>query len=400
MKVTVENFQSLGNVEIEVSGLTVLVGRSNLGKSALVRAFESALFNRGGEDFIRHGETQTRVVLSDLPTAAGGVANITWLKGHNLNKFVVDGQVFSKVGEKAPLEIATAGYRRVFVGDKERSRGEEMTPQVADQFDPLFLLTKPGSFVNDVLSVVSRLGVLLNASGRCARDLKAQKALLTTRQKDLATLDAKVKALDPVVALHGRVQALRSQLAAAKAADALLIKVRDLLARRRALADLTQMELPPLSVVALDAVDTRLQQTSRARQLTAARVMAMPVATLTIPPPVTHDVPDATPLTEGRALLDRRPAAQRIVNFRLPKARAYDDQIAKLDGVLKIRDTVAQFRAEQAVATAAVYHGVQALNGMTGTVTEAETELARVLATLTVCPVCDRVMEGSPEVAV
>ena len=36
MRLTVTDFQSLGAVEVEVSGLTVLVGPSNRGKSALI----------------------------------------------------------------------------------------------------------------------------------------------------------------------------------------------------------------------------------------------------------------------------------------------------------------------------------------------------------------------------
>src|SRR5688572_7680246 len=71
MHLTVTDFQSLGRVEVEVSGLTVLVGPSNRGKSALIRALEAVLFNKPGDAFVRHGKKKAVVELLDVPTADG-----------------------------------------------------------------------------------------------------------------------------------------------------------------------------------------------------------------------------------------------------------------------------------------------------------------------------------------
>src|SRR6187551_1753821 len=102
MKVTVRNFQSLGDVTLDASGLTVVVGRSNLGKSALIRAMTGALFNRPGEAFVRIGKTHAEVSLTDLPTVLKGPLNVEWTKGHNLNEFHVNGKDYKKVGQDAP----------------------------------------------------------------------------------------------------------------------------------------------------------------------------------------------------------------------------------------------------------------------------------------------------------
>ena len=43
LDVEIRNFQSIDHVHLRVEGFTALVGRSNIGKSAVVRAVKAAL---------------------------------------------------------------------------------------------------------------------------------------------------------------------------------------------------------------------------------------------------------------------------------------------------------------------------------------------------------------------
>ena len=52
LKVTVEDFQSIDKAELEVSGFTCLTGKSNIGKSALLRALNAAMKNLPANSFI------------------------------------------------------------------------------------------------------------------------------------------------------------------------------------------------------------------------------------------------------------------------------------------------------------------------------------------------------------
>ena len=54
-EVEVRNFQSVEHAVFRIEGFTALVGRSNIGKSALVRAVKAALTGATGTDFVRHG---------------------------------------------------------------------------------------------------------------------------------------------------------------------------------------------------------------------------------------------------------------------------------------------------------------------------------------------------------
>ena len=401
MKVSVRNFQSLGQVSLDASGLTVVVGRSNLGKSALIRAMTGALFNRPGESFVRLGHTYAEVSLTDLPTTPGPRLAVEWTKGHNLNQFTVNGKDYKRVGQEAPPAIATAGYRDVFIGDKERGRGETLRPQVAGQFDPLFLLTTPGSFVNDVLSVVSRLGVLLNAHGRCAKDLRGVKQELGVREKDLAAADAKLAALRPIVELHARVEALQEALTQAKAAAALVAKVRALADARPALVAVCQQTLPSPVFTAVREIEKDHLKTVTGRDLLRNRGRLGWLAQR--PLPGVTEIPDlaqqAAETLQRASPLVRLLQATAVTMRELQLAGDPTPELAHLTETCATNATqatmVRRLLSEQTAATSQVFKAVQTLNGLGDLETEAETALSTALDALDLCPICNRPLEKS-----
>ena len=390
MKISIRDFQSLGQTEIEAKGLTVVVGRSNLGKSALVRAITAALFNRPGEDFIRINRTNAAVTIDGLPTVQKTPMRIEWEKGHNLNQFTINNTLYKKVGADAPPVIAAAGYKDIFIGDKERGKGEDIRPQIAGQFDPPFLLGKLGSFINDVLSVVSRLGVLLNANGRCAKDLKAAKALLTTRKKDLAAAEAKVTAYQPVLALHARVEALQATLAQARQNAALVAKVKGLLTGRAALKAFCDRPLPGVVAMAADLGTREIT----ARRLVEARKGVAAVQGVELPAPVEYDLETletgVRKLLRGAPMVTERPGLVTAAALMLPpdELTRLGDLIEKCGVQMTIRDDVQRQLRQQGAASGDVFRAVSTLNGVSDTQAEAEIALDNALTEMGTCPVC------------
>ena len=62
MKLIVENFQSLKKAEIEIPiGFTSITGPSDIGKSAIVRAFQAAVFGWPSYWFVRNGSPYCHV---------------------------------------------------------------------------------------------------------------------------------------------------------------------------------------------------------------------------------------------------------------------------------------------------------------------------------------------------
>lgn len=427
MRVKIQNFQSLGSVEIEANGLTVLVGRSNLGKSATVRAVEGALFNRAGEDFVREGTVAAKVAINYLPTNDGAFLDVTWEKGHNLNRYDVDGDLYSKVGQSAPPPVVDAGYRDLKVG------GEYLRPQVAGQFDPLFLLTHPGSFISDVLSVISRLAVLLTADRACAKDLKADKGVLTIRQADLNTAAQKLEALQPIVELHQRVHALKALLDKAKEIEALLLEVRALVRarqklvpvvaltlpaptlvpkdlgdrwqagrvaalRRKTLAPLAGVQMPPRTDVPSDLGD----RLAAARPLAAVRRRVAPLAAMALPPELSfQELADFDQcefhVEFVRGAVAPRRALAAVVSLTLPDVEFRVRQLDALERSTALwRDVQQQHTAREQ----AFEQMTNALRHVRSTKSEAElaqATLDEVLATVDICPVCLTVLTGSKD---
>jgi len=180
LKVKIKDFQSVADTEFEIDGFTVIVGKNNRGKSAIVRAIDSALSNRLGNNFIRWGKLQTEVnlVKDDL--------DISWVKGetasYNINK-----KPYTSLNRAVPKPITDAGFKKFEIAD------EKLNPLIAHQFEELFLINRSGPFVTEALSTLYDLNDINDADALCQKKLKASKNLLKTRLIDAESLTEKIK---------------------------------------------------------------------------------------------------------------------------------------------------------------------------------------------------------------
>lgn len=202
VEVEIQNFQSIKHQSIVVDGFTVLVGRSNLGKSAFVRAIQYAVSGASGSDFVRHRPecerrkgrkkckcfSTVRIKTSEM--------EIIWKKGDSVNSYDLkragdeDWSVYTKVGQGTP-EFLYPEFAPVKVG----SDGME-TLQVSEQFNPIFLLNQSGTVVADVLSNVARLDDINVAMAAVAKDRKSEVLTRKLREKDIDSLGQRLKCYD------------------------------------------------------------------------------------------------------------------------------------------------------------------------------------------------------------
>ncbi|CAN5679732.1 hypothetical protein BH24ACT15_BH24ACT15_32210 [soil metagenome] len=251
LTIEITDFQSITQATVVAEGLTVVVGPSNRGKSALLRAVEAALFNRVGDQFVRSGATVATVALELSDRDPAMVPHtVIWAKGDGRNQFRVDGEDYAKVGTKAPDILRTLGFRDVVIGARQRDGksegGEVLRPQVARQFgfDPVFLFDRPGAFVNELMVRVSRLGVLQRAGRQCSLDLKTQKQLLKVRQQDLVVAEAERARLAGVEAVRQRVLVLKQRQTQHVEAQQRALRLRGLLLSRQQLLGWLARPLP------------------------------------------------------------------------------------------------------------------------------------------------------------
>lgn len=227
MKITVENFQSISKAQVDVKGLTVITGQNNTGKSALARAVSSVFTNPRGNSFVRIGSPSTSV---HIDFEDGN--QIKWTKGKNVNEYEVNGKLIQKVGTDVPDEVYQASLVKPVEVDNK-----EVYPQVAKQFQQVFLIDLPPSSLASALSNVDVIQQLEKASALVRSDIKEITGQLKTKNNDLVdakdylkkfngvdsvegilahieTLDAQIKHKENIISTLEKENALRQQFKA------------------------------------------------------------------------------------------------------------------------------------------------------------------------------------------
>ena len=169
-KITIENFQSIKKVNFDIKGFTVIIGKNNIGKSAIIRAIEAALDNQTGDSFIRKGQKKTKVIIDNEDIT------LQWEKSKTTATYEIKGykETFSKLKGTVPKPIIKAGFQKMQIGN------QKLFPLIASQFEPLFLINKPGSVVTEVLASLYQIDTLSTADDLCQKILKSNKSLLKT----------------------------------------------------------------------------------------------------------------------------------------------------------------------------------------------------------------------------
>lgn len=230
--VEIENFQSIESLKFTIDGFTAIVGDSDLGKSAIVRALKCALTGAAGTDFVRHGAACERRLKNTKKCRCKTSVRISspklsfrWEKGDSINKYTVfmeDGQedVFDRVGSGAP-DFLLPFFNPIKIGE-----ASQVLIQVADQFrmngagGPIFLLDVSGPSVAEVLSDVARLDALNEAMKLVQKDRKDDASTRNVRERDLVQLQTELEGyagLDAAIARVRGVETRQAELENARA---------------------------------------------------------------------------------------------------------------------------------------------------------------------------------------
>lgn len=168
-KVIIENFQSHERTELELdSGINVIVGQSDKGKSAIIRAIKWVLQNEPkGSDFVRHGTDFCRVTIE---TSDG--YRITRLKKKNKNIYIVQDpagrvQKFENFGNEIPEEVLQAtGVRKIKI-----DADKDFALNISEQLDPPFLLSETGSVKAKTIGSIVKTHLIDAAERDLQRDI-------------------------------------------------------------------------------------------------------------------------------------------------------------------------------------------------------------------------------------
>lgn len=110
--IDLSNFQSIGYASLEFEkGITLLVGQSNSGKSAVLRAIKAVLNNPSrAKAYIKNGHNTTNVTISTAQN------NISWARSEKGSSYAINGEEYSKTGNQTLFDLLP---RNGFVRDDE-----------------------------------------------------------------------------------------------------------------------------------------------------------------------------------------------------------------------------------------------------------------------------------------
>lgn len=207
MKMVVKGFQSIGSSVLDCVGFTVVTGDSNLGKSALLRSVQAAVFGLPGDYYVRRGVPIAEVGVRFDPTLV-----IKWRKvppGKKIpgreTQLDINGTVHTKLGRDHDSLTKPLGFLSI------PTAAGELRPQFAGQFDKAFLLDVTPSVVAEVFKVLGRGDVVATAQDASKKDKLNAERSLAIRKSDLDVAERRVEGLRWTPAFSQKIAALKRE---------------------------------------------------------------------------------------------------------------------------------------------------------------------------------------------
>lgn len=200
-RLSIRNFQSLHVVDLDLEPLTVIVGPSSSGKSALVRALRTLTANARGSAFVSSWAKRT-VIAADLtdtkdPESPRGTLTLTRGAKTEDNSFVIDPPPgpnedappsrYTKLGGEVPPEVSR--FLRIAPNDPLH---------FAAQFDRPFLLDDSPAEVARTLAELTNVHVIFAAAREANRARGNAASEQRTRVNDLAQVTTRIKSFAPL----------------------------------------------------------------------------------------------------------------------------------------------------------------------------------------------------------
>ncbi len=189
-----QNFQSWPNFKIQVEGLTVITGETNLGKSSVFRALRGILRNEISQAAVKTGTEECAL---DLNLDGLSIKFNRSAKGSA--EYVIGKKRYAKLAGQIPPEIQALGFNEIQIGTFK------FDPVFAGQFDSPFLLKSSPQELNAVLGAFAsteklefgkkQAALQITQKNQEAKALASEIGEAEERRSRLDELQAKVEAV-------------------------------------------------------------------------------------------------------------------------------------------------------------------------------------------------------------
>ncbi|QDT43275.1 chromosome segregation protein [Gimesia alba] len=196
-RITLHNFMSHSHTVIDLSsGLTVLTGPNNCGKSAFVSALQILAENTSGDYMVRHGAKECRIIVE---TDDGHT--IEWKRKKKTVSYCIDGEDFHRLRNSVPEKLhEILKLSRVKTGDSE-----EFDVHFGEQKSPIFLLGERGSRAARFFASSSDASILIEMQ-------KLHRGKVKTAQQDFQRQQAEAKQIATTLDILKPIPDLESKL--------------------------------------------------------------------------------------------------------------------------------------------------------------------------------------------
>ena len=204
MKIELKNFQAHSQTVLNLrDGLVCVVGATNAGKSSIIRALRSLIYDSiRGYRYVRHGQASATVNVQFDDVAVAKV------KGKKENRYIVGGEKYDAIGVGIPVEAAKALNMPLVKVDKDL----EIELHVASQLNPPFLILDNDSTRAKFLNVLTGghiLDAALRETNRKIREVDDTRKGIITRLDEAKT---QLKAFEDIPAKESTLSGIKSNL--------------------------------------------------------------------------------------------------------------------------------------------------------------------------------------------
>ncbi len=182
-KIQVKDYQSIIKAELDIEdGLNVIIGKTNIGKSAILRAIDDAIFNKGNDDLVKTGKRYAGVLIDN------GKDKFMWRRdSHGKNEKTLyqinEGNAITKVGRTQLDEIC-----KLFnITDVRLSNNVKEKINFWYQGHPPFLTDKTSGQLFEFLSQ-SSCDKYIKVVKKMESDIKEQKARISQLNANIDVL--------------------------------------------------------------------------------------------------------------------------------------------------------------------------------------------------------------------
>lgn len=189
LNLSIKNFQSIKETNLDLSGFTVITGSSNLGKSAVRRAFATVLYNDWDASYVRDGFDGAEVELE----RDGNIIKVEKEYRKDTikkNTFTVNGKSYDKMGrsnENLPDEYADFGWQPLKAQDKKYKLN------IATQLEPLFMIGNSDTENTAILNNAFKMDAFERASAEAGREAKDIEKTIKVHEKDLSAKEEELR---------------------------------------------------------------------------------------------------------------------------------------------------------------------------------------------------------------